>query len=375
MSRVIESAGVHVLIDAFVNDPLVFTKETLANLFVDLVSALDMDILVGPNFVEVPMDPEVLRQSRATGVFRDEGGITGTCIISKSHISIHAWPLQKFFSFDVFSCGDFDPQVAIDLVHARLGVCSANVTIIGREKPVDVQPSVYCLTNKVNGKRYVGKSKDPASRWGMHVWLSKHPDHKAFSLVHSAMAKYGEGNFMYETLEICENEKEAYEQEKVWVARYRSNERGYGYNLTPGGDGITLSDEARAKRAATVKTRSAEGAYSGENAPLFGLRGSDHPAYGSKRSQDFKRQLSEARKGPGNPMFGREVKPENRLAKSRAWLGSGNPNKPKFSTQDVAEVKALQAKGLTQREMAQLYKVSQSVISKMLNGKYRTKDG
>ena len=178
MARIIESAGVHVTMDAFVKDASVFNKDTLSCLFRDLVAALGMDILVGPNLVEVPTDPETLRRSQETGIFADEGGITGTCIISKSHVSIHAWPLQNFFSFDVFSCGDFDPYTAIDLIEARLGVKSSSINIINRKKPLVVKPAVYCITNKLNGKRYVGKSCDPSSRWGYHVWLSSHPHNK-----------------------------------------------------------------------------------------------------------------------------------------------------------------------------------------------------
>jgi S-adenosylmethionine/arginine decarboxylase-like enzyme len=136
MGRIIESAGVHVMVDAFVEDASVFNQVTLKSMFVDLVKALDMEIIDGPNFIEVPVNPEVLRRSQETGVFADEGGITGMCIISKSHVSLHAWPLQKFFSFDVFSCGDFDPEVALTIVRARMGIRSESTHIINRRKPM-----------------------------------------------------------------------------------------------------------------------------------------------------------------------------------------------------------------------------------------------
>lgn len=136
MGRIIESAGVHVTIDAFVEDAAVFTADTLSQFFRDLVRAIDMEILVGPTFIEVPTDPEVLRKSQETGVFADEGGITGTCIVSKSHVSLHAWPLQRFFSFDVFSCGDFDPDVVLVMARSRLGVVAESVNILKRRKPV-----------------------------------------------------------------------------------------------------------------------------------------------------------------------------------------------------------------------------------------------
>jgi S-adenosylmethionine/arginine decarboxylase-like enzyme len=134
--RIIESAGVHVTIDAFVHDPKVFGTDRLRALFHGIVEALNMTILIGPDFIEVPIDIDTLRRSQETGVFEDEGGITGLCVINKSHIAIHCWPLQEFFSMDVFSCGDYDPEVPLALVRSELGVKSESVQIINRRKPV-----------------------------------------------------------------------------------------------------------------------------------------------------------------------------------------------------------------------------------------------
>jgi len=136
MAKIIESAGTHVTIDAFVEDPSVFNKKTLDILFANLIEALEMKILYGPHFVEVPIDPEKLRRSQETGKFEDEGGTSIFCVISKSHLSIHVWPLQKFFSFDAFSCADFDPQIAIDIVGSCLKVEASKVEVLHRKKPI-----------------------------------------------------------------------------------------------------------------------------------------------------------------------------------------------------------------------------------------------
>jgi len=134
MENSVESAGVHVTIDAYVDDPSVFNEETLTNLFIELAATLDMQILDDPIFKEVPLDPDVLRNSQETGEFHDEGGITGFCIISKSHMSCHAWPLRSFFSMDLFSCGEYDHRIAIDLIFRRLGVKSASINVLHRRR-------------------------------------------------------------------------------------------------------------------------------------------------------------------------------------------------------------------------------------------------
>lgn len=82
----------------------------------------------------------------------------------------------------------------------------------------------------MNGKVYIGQSVDPKKRFRSHVRGQKDWS----SLIHSAIVKYGEDNFRFE---VIEHGVEDYnEREKYWIAYYRSNEREYGYNLTPGGE-------------------------------------------------------------------------------------------------------------------------------------------
>ena len=134
------SAGRHVVVDGYVRDAKVFSAETLQTLFLDVVKALEMTILKGPDFIEVPVDPEVLERVKITGKFEDEGGITGMCVISTSHIAIHCWPLQQFFSMDVFSCKDFEHEKALAIIRDVLGVTDANVHVLNRMRPMKHDP-------------------------------------------------------------------------------------------------------------------------------------------------------------------------------------------------------------------------------------------
>lgn len=125
------SAGRHLIIDGYVKDPAVFTAERLTTLFQDLARSLEMTIIQGPTFLEVELDPSKLESA----VFQDEGGITGSCIISTSHMALHAWPLRRFFSMDVFSCKEFDTGRAMNVIAESLGLASVNVLNIDRTKP------------------------------------------------------------------------------------------------------------------------------------------------------------------------------------------------------------------------------------------------
>lgn len=117
--------------DGYVADAAVFDETTLQRMFDSLVDSLEMRILLGPSFIEVDLDPSKLNHTE----FADEGGITGFCVISTSHVSIHCWPLRKFFSMDVFSCKDFDVRKALDVIQRYLQVAQVNITNLDRAKP------------------------------------------------------------------------------------------------------------------------------------------------------------------------------------------------------------------------------------------------
>ena len=129
------TAGQHITMDAYVAEPSVFTKERLETLFGKLVMALDMKALDKAMVYEVPCDPKVLERVKKTGKFEDEGGITSIQVISTSHLSLHAWPLQHFFSLDAFSCKDFNAELALSIIRETLGVVAEETNVIKRHKP------------------------------------------------------------------------------------------------------------------------------------------------------------------------------------------------------------------------------------------------
>lgn len=45
--------------------------------------------------------------------FTSTGGVSGVAVLSESHISVHTWPERDYAAFDVFMCGDAQPENAI----------------------------------------------------------------------------------------------------------------------------------------------------------------------------------------------------------------------------------------------------------------------
>ncbi|MDH5396251.1 MAG: adenosylmethionine decarboxylase [Gammaproteobacteria bacterium] len=45
--------------------------------------------------------------------FTPSGGISGVAVLAESHISVHTWPERDYAAFDVFMCGDAQPENSI----------------------------------------------------------------------------------------------------------------------------------------------------------------------------------------------------------------------------------------------------------------------
>ena len=90
---------------------------------------------------------------------------------------------------------------------------------------------IYCITNLINGKKYIGQSRNIEKRWKKHRRSINSKNNKTY--LHNAFCKYGLDNFSFEVLEECKvedlNEKEIY-----WISFYDTYKNGY--NLTLGGD-------------------------------------------------------------------------------------------------------------------------------------------
>lgn len=95
----------------------------------------------------------------------------------------------------------------------------------------DAAGVVYCITNYVNGKRYVGiTSRSIEKRFAEHC--------KADSYIGKAIRKHGVENFSIFEIDYASSESELYEKEMLWIEQYKTFDDGY--NLTLGGEGIKM---------------------------------------------------------------------------------------------------------------------------------------
>jgi S-adenosylmethionine decarboxylase len=48
--------------------------------------------------------------------FTEGGGISGVAVLAESHISVHTWPERGFAAFDIFMCGQCDPENSLPVL-------------------------------------------------------------------------------------------------------------------------------------------------------------------------------------------------------------------------------------------------------------------
>lgn len=60
--------------------------------------------------------------------FTPNGGISGVAVLAESHISVHTWPERGYAAFDVFMCGDAQPEKAIPVLQNAFKPTRLNVT-------------------------------------------------------------------------------------------------------------------------------------------------------------------------------------------------------------------------------------------------------
>ena len=166
---------------------------------------------------------------------------------------------------------------------------------------------IYCYTNKVNGKKYVGQTVDFLKRYKEHINDSYNMNKKCgYNLpFHCAIRKYGIENFEIEILK--ENLKD-YEEMDYWERYYIAEfdllvKNGKGYNLSDGGGNGNNFAGKTEEEIKEIRRKISE-AMKGENNPMYGRTSEKSPMYGKnplagkldEELAEISRKLSEARR-------------------------------------------------------------------------------
>lgn len=96
---------------------------------------------------------------------------------------------------------------------------------------------VYCTTNLINGKKYIGRD------------LRNNPKYLGSGkLFRAAIKKYGKENFEKEILCYAQDNNDLNELEKYYIDYYNAQKSDLFYNITSGGEGGITSNQSIKKK-------------------------------------------------------------------------------------------------------------------------------
>ena len=203
---------------------------------------------------------------------------------------------------------------------------------------------IYCVTNKINGLKYVGQTNNPKRRW---YSLCCDNDNQKIT---KAIQEYGKENFEMEILEKCTIDN-VDEKEKYWIDYYNTYE-GEGYNEHCGGTTLGKGEEhPRTGQKTPEKVKEKMRKSLKENGTLKLRQGKNHPYYGEKHSKE-------------------------ELGKMSKNIAKAKREKSKFNKKIAIDIiKDYFESDKIQEEIGNKYNTSRSTVSEIINcNHWTTKD-
>lgn len=170
---------------------------------------------------------------------------------------------------------------------------------------------IYKITNIINNKVYIGQSNWLKKRIGCHKNKLRKNIHEN-SHLQTSWNKYGEENFIFEIIEICE-ESLLNEREMYWISFYNSSSKDSGYNKSLGGDGNRGYKHTEETKK---KMRENHANFEREKNPMYKKSVRDFMT--EEEYEIWRKNISLSRIGEKNHFYGKHHSEETKEKISRA---------------------------------------------------------
>jgi len=204
-------------------------------------------------------------------------------------------------------------------------------------------PAVYKIKCSANNKVYIGSTINPVIRWRTHKYFLKKGTHCS-KILQNSWNNYGKESFSFEVLESVDLLKMR-EREQYWILFYNASDRRFGFNyIAEVFTGRWLTNN-KLEEKDVVKIL-------------------DDIEKGKKRKDIAKN-------------FNISTPTISDIASGRSW-GYLKRNKIrvsppfKISDNDVEEIKKYIKKDVKQKEIARLFNINQSTVSRIADGLRRS---
>lgn len=203
---------------------------------------------------------------------------------------------------------------------------------------------VYKIENKLNGKIYIGSTKNKEKRWRDHKSALRSNRHINPHL-QNAWNKYSSDNFEFSVLEKVDSEDNLLDCEQSYL-----DKRNPEYNIAVDAKAPTKGRE-RSEKTKRKLSRAQKG---------------------KRHSEECKRKISKALNGENNPMYGRQRSKEVREKMSRNHANFTGENHPtsKLTKKKVKVIKYLLEGGqFTYEQIGKMFGVTRQAIFSISMGR------
>lgn len=155
---------------------------------------------------------------------------------------------------------------------------------------------IYKITNKINGKIYIGQTTEGFDRRYRKDFCKLHDGY-----LKNAINKYGVDNFDFcKILDVAFSKTELDIKERHYIKLYNSNNKIYGYNLTEGGQNASSYQNKTEEEMKIIKNKISKSNKISQNRPKT-------KALHSKNSKQYWANLTEEEKIELGRKIGKKV--------------------------------------------------------------------